>query len=241
MMAKFEIPEDKELSLEEHLTELRDRIVVIIIAMVIVSPVIFLLTPGLVQGFRTSLLPPDTALIVLNPVEYIYTRILIAVAGGALVCMPLIIYELFKFMRPGLYPSERRLFLRVVPLSILFFLLGGIFSYYALVPFTVGSLISYAGGVATPMLVLSRFVSFLIFMLLSIGLIFQLPLVISFLVKGELVTVRQLKEKRKYAYPLLLVGAMAVAPDPTPVTPLVIAFTLILVYEVSLVLARVLL
>jgi sec-independent protein translocase protein TatC len=240
-MAKYEIPEDRELSLEEHLTELRDRLVVVIIVMIIVSPIIFILTPGVIQGFRTNLLPPDTALIVLNPMEYIYTRFLLAIAGAAMVSMPLIIYEFFKFMHPGLYPSERRLFLRVVPLSVLFFILGGLFSYYVLIPFTIGSLISYAEGVATPMLVLSRLISFLAFMLLSIGLIFQLPLVISFLVKGNLVTVRELKEKRKYAYPLLLVGAMALAPDPTPVTPLVIALTLILVYEVSLVFARYLL
>ncbi|MDP6612659.1 MAG: twin-arginine translocase subunit TatC [Candidatus Hydrothermarchaeota archaeon] len=240
-MAKYEIPEDRELSLEEHLTDLRDMLVMIIIVMIILSPIIFILTTGLIQGFRTNLLPPDTALIVLNPLEYIYTRFLLAIVGAALVSMPLIIYEFFKFIRPGLYPSERHLFLRVVPLSLLFFILGGLFSYFVLIPFTVGSLISYAEGVATPMLVLSRFISFIAFMILSIGLIFQLPLVISFLVKGNLVTVRELKEKRKYAYPILLVGAIALAPDPTPVTPLVIAFILILVYEVSLVLARFLL
>jgi len=240
-MAKYEIPEDRELSLEEHLTDLRDMLAMIIIVMIILSPIIFILTTGLIQGFRTNLLPPDTALIVLNPLEYIYTRFLLAIVGAALVSMPLIIYEFFKFIRPGLYPSERHFFLRVVPLSLLFFILGGLFSYFVLIPFTVGSLISYAEEVATPMLVLSRFISFIAFMVLSIGLIFQLPLVISFLVKGNLVTVRELKEKRKYAYPILLVGAIALAPDPTPVTPLVIAFILILVYEVSLVLARFLL
>lgn len=236
-----EIPEDKELSLEEHLTELRDRLIVIIVALILVSPVVFIFTPNIIQGFKASLLPPDTALIVLNPLEYIYMRFLLAIAGASLLCMPLIIYEFFKFVRPGLYPSERRFFLKVVPLSFMFSIIGGLFSYYVLVPFSVGYLISYSEGVATPMLVLSRFISFLVFMLLSIGLIFQLPLVISFLVKGELVTVRELKDKRKYAYPLLLVGAMALAPDPTPVTPLVIALTLILVYEVSLVFARFLL
>jgi sec-independent protein translocase protein TatC len=236
-----EIPEDKELSLEEHLTELRDRLLVIIAALLVASPLVFVFTPGIIQGFKASLLPEGVALIVLNPLEYMYMRFLLAIAGAALLCMPLIIYEVFKFMRPGLYPSERRFFLRVVPLSFALFIIGGLFSYYVLIPFSVGYLISYSEGVATPMLVLSRFISFLVFMLLSIGLIFQLPLVISFLVKGELVTVRELKNKRKYAYPILLVGAITLAPDPTPVTPLVIAFTLILVYELSLLFARFLL
>lgn len=233
-----EIPEDKELSLEEHLTELRDRLLVVITAMLVVSPMVFILTPRIIQGFKNNLLPKDATLIILNPMEYMYMRFLLTIAGAALLCMPLIIYEVFKFMRPGLYPSERRLFLRVVPLSFGLFVLGGLFSYYVLIPFSTGYLISYSEGIATPMLVLSRFISFLVFMLLSIGLIFQLPLVISFLVKGDLVTVKELREKRKYAYPLLLVGAMALAPDPTPVTPLVIALTLILVYEVSLLFAE---
>lgn len=232
------IPEDKELPLEEHLTELRNRLLIVIAFIILLSPIVFIYTPDIIQGFKDTLLPPDVELIVLNPLEYIYMRFLISIAGAAIICMPLIIYEIFKFMRPGLYPRERSFFLRVVPLSILLFAVGGAFSYYVLTPFSVSFLITYAEEVATPMMVLSRFVSFLVFMLLSIGLIFQMPLVVSFLVKGKLVTVRELREKRKYAYPLLVVGAVTLAPDPTPVTPLVIAATLIIVYELSILMAN---
>jgi len=232
------IPEDKELPLEEHLAELRNRLLVIIGVIIVLSPIVFIRTPDIIQGFKNTLLPPDVEMIVLNPLEYMYMRLLISIVGAALICLPLIIYEVFKFMRPGLYPRERNFFLRVVPLSFILFAVGGAFSYYVLTPFSVGFLISYAEDVATPMIVLSRFISFLVFMLLSIGLIFQMPLVVSFLVKGKLVTVKDLKEKRKYAYPLLLVGAMTLAPDPTPVTPIVIAATLIIVYEISLVMAN---
>lgn len=233
-----EIPEDKELPLEEHLAELRNRLLVIIGVIIVLSPIIFIRTPDIIQGFKRTLLPPDVALIVLNPLEYMYVRLLISIAAAVAICLPVIIYEIFKFMRPGLYPRERSFFLRVIPLSILLFAVGGAFSYYVLTPFSVGFLIAHAEDVATPMIVLSRFISFLVFMLLSIGLIFQLPLVVSFLVKGRLVTVEDLKDKRKYAYPLLLVGAMTLAPDPTPVTPLVIAGTLIIVYEISLLMAN---
>jgi sec-independent protein translocase protein TatC len=232
------IPEDRELPLEEHLTELRNRLLVIIAFIILLSPLIFIHTPDIIQGFKETLLPPDVELIVLNPLEYMYMRFLLSIAGATIACTPLIIYEVFKFMRPGLYPRERSFFLRVVPLSILLFAVGGLFSYYVLTPFSVSFLITYAEEVATPMMVLSRFVSFLVFMLLSIGLIFQMPLVVSFLVKGKLVTVRELREKRKYAYPILLVGAVTLAPDPTPVTPLVIAVTLIVVYELSILMAN---
>lgn len=232
------LPEDKELPLEEHLRELRNRLVVVIAVIFILAPIVFIKTPNIIEGFKGTLLPDDVLLIVLNPLEYLYMRLLISFVGATLICMPIIIYEVFKFMRPGLYPRERSFFLRVVPVSFFLFAVGGAFSYYLLTPFSVGFLIAYSEDVATPMIVLSRFISFLVFMLLSIGLIFQLPLVVSFLVKGKLVTVEELKDKRKYAYPLLLVGAMALAPDPTPVTPLVIAATLIIVYEISLLLAN---
>ena len=96
---------------------------------------------------------------------------------------------------------------------------------------------SYAEGIASPMLALSRFISFLSFMLLAIGLIFQLPLVVSFLVKAELIKKSDLKEKRKYVYALLFLAAVTVAPDPTPVTPLVILATLGIVYEISIIFA----
>tara|TARA_B100001964_G_C14261902_1_gene616126 strand:- start:10052 stop:10774 length:723 start_codon:yes stop_codon:yes gene_type:complete len=240
-MANYELSEDKELSLEEHLTEFRNRLVVIIIALIIFTISIFIFSSEIIQTFRTNFIPSGIPLIVLNPLEYIYTRLIISFAGAAIICLPLIIYEFFKFMRPGLYPGERRLFIRVVPMSVLFFILGGLFSYFLLIPLTVGSLIGYAEEVADPMLVLSRFISFVAFMLLSIGLVFQLPLIISFLVKGKLISIEELKSKRKYAYPILFVGAMTLAPDPTPIMPFVIALTLIVVYEISLVLAKVLL
>jgi len=236
-MDEYGPPEDKELALEEHLTELRNRLAIVIVGVVIFSGIIFFFSADLIEVLKRELIPANTKLIVLNPIEYLYMRFFLSLVGGVIMCMPLIVYEFFKFMRPGLFPSERRFFIKVVPLSMLFFLMGGIFSYKVLIPFSVKYLLDYSSDAALPMLVLSRFLSFISFMLLSIGLIFQLPLVVSFMVKGDLIKKKDLKEKRKYVYALLFAAAIALSPDPTPVTPLVIAATLGFVYELSIIFA----
>lgn len=236
-MVEATLPEDRELALEEHLTEFRNRLIVVLIAVGILSCIIFIFSGEIISFLKKNLLPGGIKLIVLNPLEYLYMRFVLGIVGAVIACMPLIVYEIFKFMKPGLYPTERKFFIKVVPMSMLLFILGAAFSYAALIPFSIKYLISYAEGVATPMLVLSRFISFLSFMLLGVGLIFQLPLVISFLVKAGLVKKSDLKEKRKYVYALLFLGAVAIAPDPTPVTPLVILVTLGIVYELSIIIA----
>jgi sec-independent protein translocase protein TatC len=226
------------MALEEHLTELSKRFIVIIAAIALLTLATLPFSKVLIQVFQRDLLPEGTMLIVLNPIEYMYMRIKIAIACALIVSIPLIIYEIFKFVKPGLFPSERIFFIRIVPTSLILFLLGSSFAYTVLAPFSIQFLIGYAEGTATPMLVLNRFISFISFMLLSFALIFQFPLIISFLVKAGLVEPEDLKKKRKFVYPLILIGAMVIAPDPTPVTPLIIATSLILMYEISSIIAK---
>jgi len=236
-MSNFEPPEDKELALEEHLIELRKRLLLIIISVFLSTLVFFTFSRKILLLIQEEVIPTGTKVIVLNPMEYLYMLILLSIALAFVLNLPLIIYETFMFIKPGLFPSERMFFLRVVPTSLLLFFVGAIFSYKLLIPFSMKFLISYAEEKVEPMLVLSKFIRFLTFMLVSIGMIFQIPLVVSFLVKGDLIKKKDLKEKRKYVYGVLIFLALTVAPDPTPVTPLLILLSLGIVYEVSILLA----
>jgi len=236
-MSNFEPPEDKELALEEHLVELRRRLLIIIISIFLSSAIIFPFSKKILLLIQEGVVPSGTKIIVLNPMEYLYMLILLSITLAFVVNLPLVVYETFMFIKPGLFPSERRFFLRVVPTSLLLFFIGMIFSYKLLIPLSMEFLISYAQGKAEPMLVLSRFIRFLTFMLISIGLIFQIPLVVSFLVKGDLIKKEDLKKKRKLIYGVLIFLALTVAPDPTPVTPLLILLTLAIVYEASILFA----
>ncbi len=236
-MSNFEPPEDKELALEEHLVELRRRLLIIIISVSLLTLLFFPFCSKILLLIEKQLLPTGTKIIVLGPMEFLYMQVLLSIALAFVLNIPLIIYETFMFIKPGLFPSERRFFLRVVPTSLVLFFIGGIFSYKLLIPFSMRFLISYTIGKAEPMLVLSKFIRFLTFMLVSVGLIFQIPLVVSFLVKGDLIKKEDLKRKRKYVYAVLVFLAMTAAPDPTPVTPLLILLSLAVVYEISILLA----
>lgn len=224
---------DEELALEEHLTELRKRLIIVILATSIITIIVYPFSDSLILKLKNDLIPEGVRLIVLNPIDYVVARIKIAALCALVIGIPVIIFEAFQFMRPGLFPTEERFILIVVPLSALLFISGAALSYLLLAPLSLGHLVSYSEDVVTPALVLSRFVSFITFMLLSFGLIFQIPLVVWLLLKSGLITVRDLKHKRKYVYAVLIVGGIFLSPEPTPLTPVFVTAGLVIIYEIS--------
>lgn len=237
-MTDAKLPKDEELSLEEHLSELRKRIIFILIAVGIVTIAIYPFSDALIIILKNDLLHEDVRLIVLSPIDYIIARVKLSTMAALIFAIPLIIFEAFQFSRPGLFKSEERFILTVVPSSILLFAAGAALSYFVLTPLALGHLVSYMGDLVTPALVLSRFVSFITFMLMSFGLAFQIPLVVWLMLKSQLITVRDLKSKRKYVYAVLIVGGIFLSPEPTPLTPLFITSALVIIYEITVLLAN---
>ncbi len=237
-MPRTEPPEDSERSLEEHLRELTRCLSIVIIQLVILTLMFFPISGDVIQFLKYDLLPPDIDLIVLNPLEFVYMRFQLSIVFALTFTIPTIIWEAYRFMKPGLFPGEKKFFLKVVPTSFLLFLIGGVFSYEILVPLSLNSLIDYSRDAVIPMLTLTRFISFVSFMLLSLGLIFQFPLIISFLVKSNLMTVSTLKEKRKFVYLGMVAFSMLISPESTFITPFLIALSMVVIYEISLVFAK---
>ena len=238
-MTAPQLPKDEELALEEHLSELRKRLIVVLLVIGIATIVIYPFSDTLISTLKNDLLHEDVRLIVLSPSDYIVARIKLSALCALVIGIPLIIFETFQFMRPGLFKSEERFILTVVPSSILLFTAGAALSYFALTPLALGHLVSYMGDVVIPALVLSRFVSFITFMLLSFGLVFQIPLVVWLLLKSKLISVDDLKSKRMYVYAVLIVGGIFLSPEPTPLTPLFITAALVIMYEITVFLANV--
>ncbi len=230
---------DEEQEITEHLIELRQRLIVVLVALGIFS-VLFAatLSRDVINLLIRVLLPQNTKVIALSPLEYVYSYLLISVVLGIYLATPVAIYEIFKFAEPGLYPHERRLFLRVVPLSFLLFSIGAAVALIFVIPPSARFLVFYSEGLAEPMLVLRRFISFVSTVVVIFGLIFQIPLAVSFAVKAGLITTSWLRQKRRYIYALLLASGIIFSPDPTPVTPLVVALTLVFVFELSLLFAE---
>ncbi len=235
MAKSFEgVPGDINMELEEHLTELARRFLLVVAVIGVVTLLAYPFSDSVIGLMKDRFVPPEIMVIALNPVEIVFTQIKIAIAISFIVGAPLIVYEAFSFMRPGLYPSERRFFVGVVPISLLLFLLGASLSYLFLIEPLSKTLIGTATQTTTPLLVLSRLVDFITFLLIAVGAIFQVPLIINLLIRMDLVEPSFLRRYRRYIYALMFFLVTLFNPDPTMATPFVITAGFIGLYELSL-------
>lgn len=228
------VPGDRDMEMEEHLIELARRFLVIFAIVAAVTFISYPISDRVIERLIADFVPTGINVITLHPVEIVFTRLKISVVISLLAGAPLIIYETFIFMRPGLFPSERRFFLSVVPVSFTLFILGAALSYRFLIPPLSSALIGYSTTTTTPLLVLSRLLDFISFMLVVVGAVFQVPLIIRLLIKMDLVEPSFLRDKRKYIYALMFFMVTLLNPDPTMATPFVITAGFIALYELSL-------
>ena len=142
------------------------------------------------------------------------------------------------FTAPGLYQQEKRLLLPVVFLSTLFFVGGALFGYFIVFPWGFKFFLGFASETVRPLPSMKEYLSFSSKLLLAFGLVFELPLVITFMAKLGLVSVAFLKKNRKYALLLFFAGAAILTP-PDVVTQIMMALPLMVLYEISIVGARI--
>jgi sec-independent protein translocase protein TatC len=151
---------------------------------------------------------------------------------------PVIIYQFWMFIAPGLYQKEKRMLIPVVILSTLFFIGGALFGYYIVFPWGFKFFLGFASETIRPLPSMKEYLSFSSKLLLAFGLVFELPLVITFLARLGIVSVEFLKKNRKYALLLFFAGAAILTP-PDVVTQVMMAMPLMLLYEVSIIGARI--
>jgi len=227
-----------KLTLEEHLQELRRRILWILFILVFFSIVSYPLTPSLLSKIKRDLLR-GSSLVVLSPQEAIMVYIKISLLLGFTLSLPFIIFHSWRFIAPGLVEREKRLFLCIVTSSILLFLLGAGFAYFFLLPITLRFLLEVANWTAVPMLSLDRTINFILLIILISGLIFQLPLVVGILTRLSLVNYKVLSSKRRYVI-LLAFIISALITDPSMVTQILVAIPIIILYEISILVSKIL-
>lgn len=227
-----------KLTLEEHLQELRRRILWILFILVFFSIVSYPLTPSLLSKIKRDLLR-GSSLVVLSPQEAILVYIKISLLLGFTLSLPFIIFHSWRFIAPGLVEREKRLFLCIVTSSILLFLLGAGFAYFFLLPITLRFLLEVANWTAVPMLSLDRTINFILLIILISGLIFQLPLVVGILTRLSLVNYKVLSSKRRYVI-LLAFIISALITDPSMVTQILVAIPIIILYEISILVSKIL-
>lgn len=224
-----------------HLEELRKRLIVCFVSVGIGFAISYGFKEQLFQILTRPLIAvmaADDKLIFTGLPEAFFTYLKVAFLSGIMLSTPIILYEFWMFVAPGLYQKEKRFLLPIVFLSTLFFLGGSFFGYFVVFPFGFKFFLGFASETIQPLPSMKEYLSFSAKLLLAFGLVFELPLVITFLSKMGLVTVDFLKKNRKYALLLFFVGAAILTP-PDVVTQIMMALPLMILYEISIIGARI--
>ena len=227
----------------EHLGELRDRLVRSFIAVGVgfagayafKEKLFQILTAPLVTAMESD---GNARMIFTGLPEAFFTYLKVSLLAGIVVATPVLFYEFWMFVSPGLYRNEKKFMLPVVLLSIFFFVLGSSFGYFIVFPYGFQFFLGFANETIQAMPSMKEYLSFASKMLLAFGLVFELPLVLTFMARMGLVTVPFLKKNRKYALLLFFVGAALITP-PDVITQVMMALPLMVLYEISILGARI--
>jgi sec-independent protein translocase protein TatC len=242
-----------EMTLQEHLLELRSRLIISLVALAVTTGGAFVfyrtwfaiaIHPIVGRGNCAAVRDPvaqqvavPTCLQAITPTELIFAYFQLALVVGVVVAMPVIVYQLWAYIAPGLTRKERRYVLALVPGATLCFLVGILFAYFALMPAALTFLFGFSNDVEIRPTVAS-YISFVSRLLLAIGVIFQLPLAMFFLSKVHLINPPMLGKIRRYVVVVAFVVAAVVTPTPDPFNQLLVAVPILVLYEVGVLLAR---
>lgn len=176
---------------------------------------------------------------ILHPMEGFMTDLKVAFVAGLVLALPVILYQAWKFVAPGLYAREKRYVWPFVSAASIFFLLGASFAYWMVFPVAFPILFGYAGKGVLPMPSKESALDLPLKLLLSFGLVFELPVVVFFLAKMGLLTYRTLSKNRGYALVIILIAAAVLTPTGDPFNQLLMAGPLYVLFEISIVVARI--
>jgi len=237
-MAKLKsVKHDEQLTLVDHLDELRTRIIASIIFLVVCFAVCFWQSHFILSIASHPLPSGNKELLVLAPTEAFMTTVTVCAYAAIIISAPFISYQLFAYILPAFSPSERK---AIVPLLIMIpflFLVGVVFAYFVVLPAAINFLLSFNGDQFNTQLRAREYYSFFATTLLAGGVVFEMPIVILALVRLRIVTIKQLKSNRRYAY-LVIALIAAALPGVDPISMLIEMIPLLLLYELSILLAR---
>jgi sec-independent protein translocase protein TatC len=229
-----------EMTLFEHLGELRKRLLISSMAIAIAAVVCFSYTKEI---FHFVSLPffssfKGSILIGTGPAEAFILRIKLALFSGAIVAMPVLCQQLWLFIAPGLYPNERRLFVPFVFSTTALFLLGAGFCYSIVLPFTFEFFSSqYSELSLSPTIRVSEHLSMMLHALLGFGIVFEMPVVAYLLGRSGVITHRTLIEGSRYAVVIIFIVSAVLTP-PDVLTQLLMAAPLLLLYGLSILIVK---
>jgi len=248
-------PDDQEMPLTAHIEEMLKRLLAVIVVMGGVSLVVFPVSADIANFLWYSYLPAPSGGItecvgdpedgacprVYHPLGLLITRLKVASLAGLILALPVFVYQTYLFMRPGLYPQERRYYLASVPTSLVLALVGVAFAYFLILPFIFEYFMFYSAGVVEEEGIAFGLMETFDLILLMMGLfaiIFQIPLFMMLAIMMGITTRLWLEDKRIIFWVVFAGVAFLFSPDPTGMAPLMVAITMIGLFEITLLLLR---
>jgi len=232
---------DNKMSLTSHLEELRKRLMRSLIAAFIAFGLCYnfrewlfeILTRPLVES-----LPDNSHIIFTSLPEAFFNYLKISFVAGLIVSSPYILYQIWKFISPGLYQSEKKYIAPFVISSTVLFIGGVLFGYFLALPPAFRFFLEFSTDFIKPMLTLREYLSLSLKLLLAFGVVFEMPVFIFFLAKIGVVDSKMLAKQRKYAILLIFIIAALLTPSPDAFSQTLMAIPMMVLYEFGIFVAK---
>jgi sec-independent protein translocase protein TatC len=229
-----------EMTFLEHLEELRWRILYSLLGIVVGAVVCWIFIDFLVDAILLKPAKDSGALLQnLKPFGQLFLYMQIAIIGGIIVSIPNIFYQFWKFISPALKKNERKYILAIVIYSSFCFLLGIAFAYFIMLPLTMKFAAQFGTKEIANQFAINEYMSIIISVMLAAGLIFELPMVSFFLTKLGILTPKFMAKYRKHAIVVIMIAAAILTPGTDPVSQVILAVPLVLLYEISILISKV--
>ena len=225
-----------------HLVELRERLVKAVAAVLIMT-IALSIWPGMKELYAwvaapmLKVLPVGTSMIATDVTGTFFIPLKVTLMAGFLISLPVVLYQMWAFVAPGLYTHEKKMALPIIVSSTLLFFVGMAFAYFVVFPSIFGTFVGFtpAGVNMTPDI--DKYWSFALTMFIAFGITFETPVVLAVLTRAGIVTVKQLAEFRGYFIVAAFVIAAVVTP-PDVLSQLFLAVPLVILYEVGIIISR---
>ena len=235
------------MSVVDHLRELRDRLIWSILAIAIgaiicfifFGPIIHLMVGPYRDATVSKAFPNGKALIFTGPLEAFTTRIKVAAYGGLIIASPVVFFHLWRFITPGLNPKEKRYAIPFTVSSVILFAGGSVVAVFTF-PKALQFLLSVGGRDLDPLLSAGSYLTLVFLMILAFGISFEFPIVMMFLLLARVVTTRTLRKVRKYTFLGLVIFAAVITPSQDPISLFAMSIPMYLLYEATIIIGRIL-
>jgi sec-independent protein translocase protein TatC len=228
--------QEKKMGVLEHVEELRSRLIISLVAILATTVLAFVFADTILFVLKEP--SGQAVLTFLSPLDPVMIKFRVSLYGGIALAAPVWVYQLVRYIEPGLLPSEKRFIIPAVAAMVVLFYIGNAFGYVMLRNM-MGMLISASGPELSYLASADEYISFVVYFLIAVGISFEMPIILLILMRIGIVKPEAVRKQRKIAYFVLFVFAELITPVSDPIiAPTVVMIPMLILFELALFLAR---